>query len=104
MVDQWFRRDPPVSSHRVAIQGEDPQTSVAETAVSFEWQCVKSPLRNPIVRMTFHLFDNSFVRAWFGNSDDGDVFAHSTENRFENPVLGARRYLAGELRLRWQRL
>src|SRR5437660_12530092 len=100
MVDQWFRRDPPVSSHRVAIQGEDPQTSVAETAVSFEWQCVKPPLRNPIVRMTLHVFDNFLVCVLFGNSGNGDVFAHSTENRFKNPVLGASRYLADELCLR----
>jgi hypothetical protein len=43
--------------------------------VGFEWQRVKPPLRNPIVRMTFRVFDNFSVSALFGNSGDCDVFA-----------------------------
>jgi hypothetical protein len=63
VVDQWLRRDPSVSSHRLAIQGEDPQTSVADSAAGFEWRRVKPPLRNPIVRMTLNVFDNFLVCA-----------------------------------------
>jgi hypothetical protein len=45
VVDQWLRRDPSVSSHRLAIEGEDPQTSVADSTAGFERQRVKPLLR-----------------------------------------------------------